>query len=168
MVLCSYKITHGKAVRHRVFYADCYRDYMDADWSLRATKIYTVDWDARCDGCGAWSNRANPAPVAGESSHLLPLAERFSAQFVADSFSGNYALVAFDEIDGDCVCTRCGHTWRARPFLQREGVSVRAVYPRPKRCAKCRSPYWDKARAYRLGREDAQPARRRKAGVRVV
>jgi DNA-directed RNA polymerase subunit RPC12/RpoP len=36
------------------------------------------------------------------------------------------------------VCLRCGHSWVSRPALSWRG--------RPARCAKCRSPYWDRPR----------------------
>lgn len=38
------------------------------------------------------------------------------------------------------VCNRCGHRWFPR------AVSL------PKRCAACNSPYWNRPRKYKLGK----------------
>ena len=40
----------------------------------------------------------------------------------------------------ECHCERCGHTWVARVIA-------------PKRCVKCKNPYWE------FPRRDSQPGR---------
>jgi hypothetical protein len=49
--------------------------------------------------------------------------------------------VAFDA--GECHCLRCGHAWQTRGGVDR-----------PKRCARCRTPLWDKPRKRRLSEKE--------------
>ena len=41
-------------------------------------------------------------------------------------------------------CSRCGHKWHpAKPLV-------------PKRCGRCKSPYWDRPRVYKLKTDEAR------------
>jgi hypothetical protein len=41
-------------------------------------------------------------------------------------------------------CLRCGHEWSAQRYSRRMDLWRSAEPFTPKRCAKCRSPYWNK------------------------
>ena len=52
--------------------------------------------------------------------------------------------VAFDK--GHCRCLRCSHEWQAQDTR---------VHHIPKRCAKCRSPLWNKPRQRKQGEKQS-------------
>lgn len=82
---------------------------------------------------------------------------------------------SFNPDTGAACCLRCGNSWQCRnPLMRRVNNRNVSEYIRPKRCATCRSPYWDKVRTYNtpFARDaavrDTIQRRKRRQGVTIL